>query len=181
MRTIAVDMDGVLYDLLTPWLSEYNEIFNDDLSPEQVKTYELSQYTKCDRESLCYILEREDFWDSIVLYDGVYESIERLCKNKNIDLVIATATSYKTAVPKFQKLFQLLPMLNEKNLVITSRKELLDVDILIDDWENNLKKLAVSKNKMPILITQNYNKDFPNAEYGIIRCENLLEAVNLIL
>ena len=178
---MAIDMDGVMYDLLTPWLKEYNEIFDDNLSVEEVVTYDLSKYTKCDRESLCYILERPDFWDKIELYDGVYESIDRLNKSPKIDLVVATATSYKTAIPKFKRVFELLPMLNEDNLIVTNRKDLLNVDILVDDWENNLKKMAFWGNKSPILITQNYNRTFPNTEYGIIRCGSLLEATNLIL
>lgn len=180
-KTIALDADGVLYDLVTPWVKAYNDIFNDNLDPNIVDTYDLSKYTKCDRDSLMYILEREDFWTSIKLYDGVYEAIERLTKRDDIDLVIATATGYRTAIPKFEKLFSLLPMLKKEQLIMTGRKDLLDVDILIDDWEQNLKKMACSLSKTPILITQPYNRNFPNVEYGILRFDNLAKAVDYIL
>lgn len=180
-KTIAIDADGVLYDLLTPWVKAYNDIFDDDLDPNNITSYDISKFTKCDKDSLMYILEREDFWDSIKLYDGVYEAIERLTQKEDIDLVIATATGYKTAIPKFEKIFSLLPMLKKEQLIITARKDLLDVDILVDDWEQNLKKMAFWVNKIPILITQPYNRSFPNYEYGILRFDNLAKAVDYIL
>ncbi len=180
-KTIAIDADGVLYDLLTPWVKAYNDIFDDDLDPNNITSYDISKFTKCDRDSLMYILEREDFWDSIKLYNGVYEAIELLTQKEDIDLVIATATGYKTAVPKFEKIFSLLPMLKKEQLIMIGRKDLLDVDILIDDWEQNLKKMACSLSKTPILITQPYNRSFTNYEYGILRFDNLAKAVDYIL
>lgn len=181
MKRVAIDMDGVLYDLLTPWIKEYNEIFGDNLSPEQITTYDLSHYIKCDKESLNYILERPDFWGKIELYDGVYEAIDRLSQDPEIDLLFVTATTYKTAAAKFQRIFDLLPMVNKENIIITGRKYLINADIFVDDWEENLKKMENSVNKIMFLITQNYNKNFPAEQYGIIRCSSLARAVDLIL
>ena len=181
MKRVAIDMDGVLYDLLTPWLKEYNEIFSDDLSPEQITTYDLSHYIKCDKESLNYILERPDFWEKIELYDGVYEAIDRLTNDPEIDLLFVTATSYKTAAAKFQRILELLPMIKKENIIITGRKYLINADIFVDDWEENLKKMENLVNKNMFLITQNYNRSFPATQYGITRCNSLAEAVDLIL
>lgn len=178
--TVAVDLDGVIWDLLTPWLKLYNDVFDDDLTPEKIETYSLWKYTKCEREDMFYLLERNDIWSQITIEDKQLEALRRLMNNERIDFIIVTATNYKVALNKFHRLYELLPELREDQLVITSRKDLIRADFLIDDWEDNLKHIAADKHGTAILITQPYNATFPNTQYGILRTDNLLNAVEII-
>lgn len=179
--TIAVDADGVLYDLLGPWLKLYNDVFDDDLSPDTIEQYGLQSYVKCDEKSLHLLLQRADMWEQIKLYKGVRAAIEKLNSNPVVDLVIVTATSYKTCLPKFDKILRMLPMLQEDQIVMTSRKDLIKANFLIDDWEDNLKYMASTKYGIPILVTQSYNKSFPNTQYGITRAKSSEEALQMVI
>lgn len=176
---VAVDLDGVLFDLVNPWLAAYNEITNESVKPEDIKTYQIAEYVKRP-EILAYILETDGFWETVCLYDGVYEAIDKLQKHPMIDLVIATATSYKIGPAKFHRLFELLPMLDEKQLIIASRKDLIAADFLVDDWECNLRDVEHVKYTTPILITQPYNESFPDSIYGIKRAKNFVSAADAI-
>lgn len=72
----------------------------------------------------------------------------------------------------------MLPELDESQLIVTQHKQLLDLDILIDDYECNL--VGILTKGIPILISQPYNIAFPETQYGIIRKKNLTEALQTI-
>lgn len=177
---IAIDLDGVIWDLVTPWLAKYNSITNENVKVEDIKTYNISEYIEHEG-ILHYILETESFWDSVNLYPGVAEAIRLLKECPDIDLVICSATCYKIAGHKIRRLMQLLPDIDSDDLVLTSRKDLLDAHFMIDDYEDNLKHMAVTGKGVPILINQPYNKYFPNKTYGILRKGSLLEAAQTII
>lgn len=176
---VAVDLDMTLWNLVEPWLAAYNEITNESVTLSDIKSYQIADYVQ-HPEILPYILETDGFWETVCLYDGVYEAVEKMKQNPKIDLIIATATNYKVAPAKFHRLFELLPMLDEKQLVIAARKDLLAVDFLIDDWESNLRDVEHVKYTTPILITQPYNEAFPDTLYGIKRAKNFVSAAAAI-
>lgn len=177
---IAIDLDGVIWDLVTPWIAKYNSITNEDIKAEDIKTYNIAEYIEHEG-ILHYILETESFWDKVDLYPGVEEAIRLLKECPEIDLVISSATCYKIAGHKIRRLMQLLPDIGANDLVLTSRKDLLDVHFMIDDYEDNLKHMAATGKGVPILIDQPYNRSFPNSTYGILRKGNLLEAAQTII
>ena len=176
---VAVDLDNTVWNLVDPWLQAYFKLTHERIKPEDIKTYSLKEYVTYP-EILPEILELPDFWNHVELYDGVYEAIEHLCENPAIDLVIATATSYRVGRAKFDRLFELLPMLDESQLIVTSRKDLLDVDFLVDDWEENLRHTVHDSHTQPILITQPYNEALPESIYRIKRARSLVDAVDAI-
>lgn len=176
---VACDLDGVIWDMVKRWLEYYKYIAHEEVKPEDIKTYQIAEYVK-HPEVLPYILEMENFWNYVELYDGAYDAIERMQNNPEIDLVIATATDYKVARKKFDRLFKLLPMLDKNQLVIGNRKDLLNVDFMIDDWECNLRNVDHESKMIPILITRSYNASFPERQYGIYRAKDLQSAVNAI-
>lgn len=180
-KKVAIDVDGVLYDLVTPWLNVYNEVYDDTLKLRNIEQYDLSKYTKCSKEEMSQLLQEPAIWEQIKLYRGVKKYIQELNNNENVDLFLVTATSYKTCKYKFDRLFELLPMLNENQLVITSRKDLIGANFFVDDWEDNLREMALTKHGVPILVTQPYNKSFPNSLYGITRADNTKEALKMVV
>lgn len=178
--TVAIDLDGVIWDLVTPWITRYNEITNEGINVKDIKKYNIAEYVKHEG-ILHYILENESFWDKVDLYPGAATAIRLLKECPDIDLVISSATCYKIAGYKIKRLMQLLPDIKSDDLVLTSRKDLLDVDFMIDDYEDNLKHMVATDKGVPILINQHYNKSFPNTTYGILRKESLLEAAQTII
>ena len=177
---VAVDIDGCIWDLVGPWLEEYNKLSShEDISVNDIKSYYINEYVTYP-EVLYSILDMQKFWGKLNLYDGVYESIKSINERPDVDLVIATSTSYKTRREKYDRLFELLPMIDEKQLVVTSRKDILSVHFMVDDWENNLRHMARSGNGVPILINQPYNAAFTAETFGILRAKNLKTAIKAI-
>lgn len=176
---IAVDLDGVIWDLLNPWLSRYNNITGGKIDINDIKSYELDEYIE-HRELLQYILKMNDFWESVEPYPGAVGAIDVLLNHPLVNLSIVTATSYEIAHMKIKRLLELIPSLPEENIILTSKKELIAAHVLIDDYENNLRHMAVTGKGVPILIDQPYNRNFDNNTYGVVRCNSLIDAVSLI-
>lgn len=177
--TVAIDLDGVMWDLITPWLEQYNRFTNENVTIDQIKSYHISEYVNHE-EILYYILESASFWENIKPYEGARDAIQMLKEQSEIDLVIATNTCYKIASAKINHMLELFPEIQPDEVILTKRKDLLNVDFLIDDYENNLRQTLV-RHRIPVLIDQPYNRHFANNTYGIIRKSNLLEAAQMIV
>lgn len=174
---VGIDLDEVIWGLLEPWLDYYNQATNENIRVEDIKSYNLKPYVHWP-ETLYYILEdRDDLWEKVCLFDGVEESIGKLLSDKQIDLQIVTATSSRTANAKINRLFKLIPALKDEHITMTIRKDLLALDFMVDDYEENLKSDTIG---FPILITKEYNKNFNEKDYGILRKNSLEDAVNAI-
>lgn len=150
---IIIDLDGVIWDLLTPWLEYYNRLTNENIKIEDIKTYEIKEYVKYP-ELLPKILEMDDFWDNVNLYDGVYDSLNDLI-NLDVKFKIVTSTYYKIAPMKFKRLFELLPMLRTDDIIISYNKSVIKSWFVVDDYYKNFSN---DLNTTNIMIRQPYNK-----------------------
>ena len=126
---------------------------------------------------LWHILENGVLWDKMELYPHVYRVINTLKHNRYIEIKIVTSTYYKIVTPKINKLLELLPMLDRNDIIITDDKSWVDVDVLIDDYEQNLIN---SNAKIKVLINQPYNKHVNSYDYTY-RAYDLLDAYIYIL
>ena len=169
---VGIDADGVLYDLVTPWLNQYNKIAGTKLQLNDITEYDITKFVQSP-EALFYILETEQFWDEIKPYDGVNEALDLLNQCNNVDYYIVSHTFAKTATIKFRKIFDMLPILNDEQLILTKHKELINLDFLIDDYPENIKQT----NGVGILIDQPYNQ----YHQIILRQPDLLSAVKFII
>ena len=165
-RKLAVDIDNTIWDLVSAWIVCYNFIYNDTVKYEDIIEYDFFNITnKATREEMFDILSSDWFWAFIDPYKYSKEYLEKL--NNEFDLYIVTSTSYKTSHKKFDRFFDLFPFIKEDQLIITTHKDLLNVDIIIDDYINNLS----NDNHLKFLIDQPYNKKINDK--SIIRVNNL--------
>lgn len=172
-RKIAVDIDNTIWDLISSWLKCYNEAFNDNVKYEDIVRYDFFNITsKASKEEIFKFLATDELWKSVVPYKYSYEYLEKF--NKEYDLYIVTNTSYKTPRTKFDRLFELFPFLDEDQLVITANKQLLFVDIMVDDCVDHL----MGGNYMKFLIDAPYNRDAINN--SIIRVKDLKDVYNYL-
>ena len=64
---IGIDLDNTIWELVTPWLALYNQIANDNVQLNDITEYDINKFVKSP-ETLHYILEMPNFWDSVELY-----------------------------------------------------------------------------------------------------------------
>lgn len=168
---VAVDLDGVIWDLVTPWVEWYNKKYSEALCYNDITNYNVRLFfTKCEGDEAFEPLNNPYFWNCIEPYETSEEALRKL--NDNYELYIATSTSYLTPKEKLSRFLRLFPFIDRDQVIMIHNKKLLDVDYLIDDCIYNLS----GGRYYNIIIDTPYNKEFNDG----VRVNNLLEAYDYI-
>lgn len=142
---IGVDLDDVLWDLLGAWLQRYNTIVDGHVVPADIKSWSIEQYILPNtKEMLFYILEQKDFWKTVQPMSGAAEVLYRLMRD-GYNVYIVTASSYKTLPAKLNHFFELFSFVRQDQVVVAKEKQLLDLDVMIDDNPENLCHASYNK------------------------------------
>ena len=167
---LALDLDGVIWDLVRPWIHVYNILYKDDIKVEDIKEYKLSNtLSKATPEELHNILLQESFWNSVIPFKYSEEYLIKM--NNEFNLYIATKTDYRIYGIKVNRFLKLFPFIKPEQIICINDKSLLDVDWLVDDCVDNL-----NGNYNKILLDASYNRDTDE----FIRAKNLKEVYEII-
>lgn len=168
---VGIDIDNTIWDLISPWLEWYNILYLDNIKYKQITEYSFFDITtKATKKEMYDILHTPEFWNYVKPFKDSYSALKKF--NNEFELYIVTKTSYKTPSKKFDNFFNYFPFLSEKQLVNTSNKSLLNIDVLIDDYVKNLG----NNTKYNFLINTPYNKKYSN----YFKVKNLSEAYDII-
>lgn len=140
---IFYDMDEVLYDLSYYIINKYNKDFNDDMKPNDNKSY---WWSDCDKASKEYfknlLLEKGAFYKGSPVNNSI--NIATILHEKGFKIKIITLPQYNSdycVSEKVKWIEEYLPFINvEKDLIFTGDKSLLarKNGVLLDDNINNL-------------------------------------------
>ncbi|HCL4455089.1 TPA: hypothetical protein N2D10_003115 [Clostridium botulinum] len=141
---IFYDMDEVLYDLSSYIIiDKYNKKFNDNMKPNDNKSY---WWSDCKKASKKYfenlLLEKGAFYKGSPVNNSI--DIATILHNKGFKIKIITLPQYNSnycVSEKVKWIEEYLPFINvEKDLIFTGDKSLLAKDnrVLLDDNINNL-------------------------------------------
>lgn len=78
---------------------------------------------------------------------------------------MVTASNYQTCAAKVERLLELFPFLDWNHIILTSNKQMVRGDILIDDGPHNL----VGGDYMKFLFDRPHNRSFDEKVHGIER------------
>jgi 5'(3')-deoxyribonucleotidase len=159
---IAVDVDGVIADLHTVWIARYNAEYNDTLTHEQVNAWDMHNFVKpeCGTKIYNYLAD-PTMYDDVLPYPGALEGVKLLLMAGS-KVVYATSCVYNSLNAKWDWLekygffFDLAGRRSQPMLIAVTDKSLLNADLLIDDYPENLKVFAGKT----ILFDQPYNRTF---------------------
>ena len=137
---IGIDLDDTLWDLLTPWLAKFRELTGYEIYPNDIKSWDIANYVPQEfKETLFNImLDYPDIWNNVQPKLYAQQVLNSLLNTSDLEVFIVTATDYRVASKKFKRMFELFPELTKENLIITRRKDLINVDLMVDDNPNNL-------------------------------------------
>lgn len=141
-RTILIDIDDTIADLMGGWLHLYNEDFNDDVMPDDIKSWAVHEYIHSKiGEGVYNYLIRPDLYDYVVPISGALENIVKIRKMGN-RIIFVTSTVVGANGHKLEWLYN-HDFLNrgkrvEPDYVELHDKYLLKGDILIDDKPENI-------------------------------------------
>jgi len=177
---IGIDVDDVLFETTTAWLKRHNEITGDDVTTEDVKSWDIAQYIKKgNRDTLFYILHQSDFWKTVDPIDDAVEYLWKLInEHDDIETYIVTATYPDTAAAKMRRFFQHFPFVDDRRMVLTASKEIINVDLILDDNPENL--CAMPSGCAKLLFDRPHNRWCDESGIGAIRVHNWEEAYKFI-
>lgn len=177
-KTLIVDIDDVLWDLMNPWCEFYYNHTGVNINIQDITTWDISNLNLgINIEYFYSVLSTNQFWDFVVNsqeeetlsnnFNYLYEL------NKYFNLYIATATSHKHSY-KIELFLDIFYFLTENQIILIKDKWMLDGDIFIDD---NLQTLlnCSDKNKEVIRIKKPWNR-------SLIRgYDSFQDAANILL
>ena len=166
MIRVAYDFDGVLNNLPEAWTNYLNSLFYDNNNER--KTVELKYYDMCRNfpnlsySSIMWPLYSSEFWKTVEIEPGAKEALEILQARQDVEIFIVTSTSPESWTTKYEYCFKrLLPDFPVDNIILTSRKDLINCNILVEDNPEFLRDFKGTK----ILLSKSYNNSVKNDSF----------------
>jgi 5'-nucleotidase len=168
MKTLLIDMDSVICDLMSEWHKRYNSEYNDNLTVERLKCWNSEKYVlpQCGIKIYDYLKEPGLFLSLKPLPNSI-EVLNRL--QNHYDILIVTSSLTSAFVEKEQWIEKHLPFIGKHNLIFSHRKDMIVGDILFDDAPHNLMQFSKT-NRTAIAMDYPYNR-----EVEVPRVKNWLE------
>lgn len=163
--TILIDADDVLDDLLPAWVAVLNRLSGQNLTPEDINDWYIPQYyPTLPAETVYAVPTQPEFWGTVDAVPGAVDGLKSLL-DAGHQVRIVSASHYSSLHFKIPRLLELFPYLTWDNFIITSNKELVQGDIIVDD---NLLNMMDPK-KFNILFDRPHNRSRNEEEYGAVR------------
>lgn len=157
MRThrlkIGLDVDDVLYDCNAYALSIVNANHPDEepMTINDIKGW--GDYGRHSEERIALYSDPE-FVKNQPVFPGAQKLVRDLTKFADVFFVTAVPVSCMSA--RGERLLQDFPEVPPKNIIIGTRKDIMNLDILLDDAAHNI---AASKATYPVLFRRPWNMD----------------------
>lgn len=156
MKTIKIDCDGVLRDMLTTMCELYNHFFKDNLTPDDVTNFNVNKvFTKCPNPEEFFFKEYSSY---VYLNSPVCEKAKEamdLIHEKGYHIIIVSTQ------PTYDRQLYTLQWLRNNHIYydsicFTNEKQIVSGDIVVDDYEKNLSNCHELEK---ILIDAPYNRE----------------------
>lgn len=159
-NTVGFDVDGVLCNLISPWLAQYNRDYSDNLTVTEVSDWDISKFVKpeCGKKIFDY-LEDPSLYDNAFPYAGMLEVVKFIRKLYNVKF-ITTATVGSQG----RKLIWLQEhgfFRSGDEYAEMKDKSNAPVDILIDDYIENVKGFYERGSGVSLLVRREWNYSIP--------------------
>ena len=174
--TVLCDMDDVLLDLIPHWIKSLNSIYGTSISAEEITEWDIAKcIPSLTKEQIFSIVMQPSFWETIPpAKNGQWFIRNLLTEGHRVKIV--TASHYEVLPSKMQRFLQLYPWLTWDDITITSGKQSIKGDVLIDDAQHNLVGGEYEK----ILLDKPHNRKFDTTSLSIHRIDNLAEAFRIL-
>ena len=174
--TVLCDMDDVLIDLLPHWIKMLNYSYGSSVSVDDITEWDISKCIPAlTKEQIFSIVMRPSFWETIpTAQNGQWFIRNLLTEGHKVKII--TASHYEVLPSKMRRFLQLYPWLTWDDITVTSDKQSIKGDVLIDDAPHNLVGGEYEK----ILLSKIHNMNFDTTLHCIHRIENLAEVFRIL-
>jgi 5'-nucleotidase len=156
MKTLLIDMDSVICDLMTEWHNRYNKDYDDTLTVDQLKCWDSAKYVKpeCGEKIYDYLHEPGLFLHLKYLPNSI-DVLSRL--SQNFEIILVTSSVSTAFSEKEQWVEEYLPFIGTENIIFTHRKDKICGDLLFDDAPHNLINFK-STGRIAVAMDYPYNR-----------------------
>ena len=157
MKTLLIDMDSVIVDLMTEWFQRYSQAYDDDLTVDSILCWQTEKYVKPECGAKIYdFLDEPGLFRHLKPLPGAIETLKRL--SEDFDILIVTASRTHAYTEKEQWVEEHLPFIGKRNLIFSHRKDMIRGDVLFDDAPPNLRAFAAT-GRLAVAMDYPYNRD----------------------
>lgn len=152
MTIVLTDVDDTLVELVHPWLNKYNKIWNDNLTQDDIHSWNIGSYTKAGK--VFYDLLTSDLYDTIEAVEDSLYGIQYI--RQNIGRVVFVTSGFgHNGKAKLEALNRLGFNVKPEDFIEATDKSLIRGDYLIDDnYDNCNNFLGVG-----LLLSRPWNKN----------------------
>ena len=163
---ILVDMDDTIEHLLLAWVDCLNERHGTTVRCDDIQDWDISTAFPTLTKGQVYApLVEDDFWKTVRPIDGAAEVLEWAIEEGH-EIYIVTTSSYHALQSKMENvLFRYFPFISWDRVIITSNKQIIRGDMLIDDAPHNLENGQYVK----VLMTAPHNRKYDAKRNYMIR------------
>ena len=175
---IGIDCDNVVCNTTESVLAQHYIDTGEKLTLDDIKTYYIENYVSDDyKDDFHLIFFKKEMWKRVKVIPHCVEVIKRL-HDRGDSIYFVTSTESQNITKKARFLQRTFPFLDIRKCLITTHcKQMIGVDILIDDYEMNL----INGSYFGILMNYPWNANFDDAEYdNIYRVFDWLEVEPMI-
>lgn len=167
--TVLVDMDDTLENLCEVWIKCLNEKHGANVLIDDIKDWDMSKaFPSLERKKIYEPLYENELWERVTPLPDAVDYLKKLIDDGH-KVVIVTASHQNTVALKLNNvLFKYFPFLTYHDVIITSQKQLINGDVLIDDAPHNLEGGGYKG----ILVSAPHNRSYNAEANGFIRADN---------
>lgn len=175
-KIILCDADDVIENFCDTWIGYLNNKYGTKVLIEDIVDWDIRKaFPELTSDQIFAPTYEKTFWNRIEAMPGCYEVLKMI--NTLHNLYIVTASNYQTCDAKIEKILELYSFLNWDQFVITSKKQLVFGDYLIDDGVHNLEDGRYKG----ILFDRPHNRLFDEKAAGITRVYSWDEIGQILL
>ena len=180
MKTILIDMDDTIENLLEAWIDCVNCRYNKDIKLSNILHWDISKdIFDISKDDIFSILYEDRFWNTVKPKEDAIIYIKKLIDDGN-QIYIVTNSNYQTLKAKMDNvLFRYFPYISPEQLIICKDKHLIKGDFIVDDYEENLLSSSI-KHKILFNTYRNSHNDFKEFEHNIIRAYSWEDIYHII-
>lgn len=175
---IGIDCDNVVCNTTESVIAQHYADTGEKLTLDDIKGYYIENYVSDDyKDDFHLIFYKKEMWKRVKVIPHCVEVIKRL-HDRGDSIYFVTSTEPQNITKKARFLQRTFPFLDIRKCLITTHcKQMIGVDILIDDYEMNL----INGSYFGILMDYPWNKNFDDAsDEKIYRVFNWLEIEPMI-
>ncbi len=150
-KSIAVDMDEVIAELMRKFLTVYEKEYRVKLKREDYWGKRLQDLPKI--MELRHVIYEKGFFRDLQVMKGSQEVLKELSGRFDIYIVTAAMGFRNSFEDKYDWLEEHFPFISKRNIVFCGDKHIIKTDWLIDDTPYNLKNFTGT----PLLYTASHN------------------------